>query len=695
QPPVFTKINPQPKRGSKLLKILVVVIILGAIATLAYGYSNKLWFFKRALYNTSKLASSIFAGVGNIKTSNYTLNIDVVSEPKDADAEPFKVELPTDQVKIDAYNKDLDTVRDLQSILMYLQAPYPTSLAKLETPQPINNPKITYSLVPGGKDFDLGANFETVEAREAAKKSVTGFFAGGDNSIFLNKDSGTYISIPDTLPQPQLASALNMGSYLSYIPVAFKLNATIDGKSAVNDTGSLNTDTHVTANTDLGDINVAVDVEIKKIADNFFVYVTKLPSFFIDITKLKNQWVKITPTDLSSGIGATFKSFSDVNSKSDAETKEKFKENINKILIAADKNQALISANEPVSEDINGTKAYRYDLEFNKDTLVSFYSDMTTALNDASTTPETIQSEKSALEYLKSPEFDKAFDYFRKNTTFSIWADANGTPIQVRYSVRVVPESKTSTPSTNQIKFTATLKLNDINSAINIDEPKDAMSVEDATIALSGITKEQYRFSKQLTNIRTLQSAIGTYKALTGTYPNTLADLMATRGDLKKKFGTPKIEPNIYVPSGTDEQKVLENIPVDVNSGAQYIYANKGTNYALSYQVALPKYVSGTVPSGIYTYKYETKGGTRIVMIVLDGNNTANATAVSEEADKQSLIDSDKDGLPDVLEDYIGTNKLKADTDKDGHGDKDELLSGSNPLGAGKLTGNMYSSGLY
>jgi len=47
--------------------------------------------------------------------------------------------------------------------------------------------------------------------------------------------------------------------------------------------------------------------------------------------------------------------------------------------------------------------------------------------------------------------------------------------------------------------------------------------------------------------------------------------------------------------------------------------------------------------------------------------------------------DGDGDGLSDLIEGALLTDPAKADTDGDGYGDKDEMLRGFNPLGAGNL----------
>ncbi len=70
------------------------------------------------------------------------------------------------------------------------------------------------------------------------------------------------------------------------------------------------------------------------------------------------------------------------------------------------------------------------------------------------------------------------------------------------------------------------------------------------------------------------------------------------------------------------------------------------------------------------------------------GITNANLEKIEIAHENLSGIDSDGDGLSDSIEDAIGTDKNKADTDDDGHNDKDELLAGHNPTKDGTININ-------
>lgn len=66
------------------------------------------------------------------------------------------------------------------------------------------------------------------------------------------------------------------------------------------------------------------------------------------------------------------------------------------------------------------------------------------------------------------------------------------------------------------------------------------------------------------------------------------------------------------------------------------------------------------------------------------GITNANLERIPIGLSTLSGIDSDKDGLPDIFEDAIKTDKNKADSDKDSYNDKTELENGYSPKGGGK-----------
>jgi hypothetical protein len=99
-------------------------------------------------------------------------------------------------------------------------------------------------------------------------------------------------------------------------------------------------------------------------------------------------------------------------------------------------------------------------------------------------------------------------------------------------------------------------------------------------------------------------------------------------------------------------------------------------NFTLSYTIKLPKFMDSLVNP------FEEKNN-KMVLKYVEGVNTANNKILSIEAEKNNIIDTDKDGLTDKFEVYIGTNKILKDTDKDGFTDLKEFKDGSNPLGPG------------
>jgi hypothetical protein len=82
--------------------------------------------------------------------------------------------------------------------------------------------------------------------------------------------------------------------------------------------------------------------------------------------------------------------------------------------------------------------------------------------------------------------------------------------------------------------------------------------------------------------------------------------------------------------------------------------------------------------------KMEIKLGTNPTLKDSNGDGVLDGVAVKNGSEAVS-DDSDGDGLKNIYERKIGTDAFKADTDGDGHGDGEEVNSGFNPCGEGKL----------
>ncbi len=684
QPPIY---KGSSKSHIRWIVVFLIIIVGGGVT---YAFQSGIISLGNTPYTKETLSSDIFKGIGKIRQSSYALHLTVASEPKEADAQPFSVAVPKNPALEEAYKRDQDRVRDLSTIATaietsyYKARTYPQSLSSLDQKTQTAAKNITYAPNADSTDYTLTVTLETTDATDSfvrMAKSNSGVKVTG-KTVTVSRAGGTYFYTSESTKPPALVSIFNLQSYLAYIPGNLKLDGTITGASQKTDDNKINSKVHIDGTVDLSDINMGMDAEFRKVADNYYVILNKFPSPIADLTKIKGKWIKITADEaLSYGgsyMGIVSQSGTDTVAKSKAEAAEQ----LSLFLKVADKDQVLTFVNSR-KDTVDGASLTRYELEFNKAAFPQFYQDLVNEFANKFPDRPILTLDQSTLDYLKSPEFDQAFEYFRKNTTLTLWSDADGIPIQLQYGLRMVPESKTGTPD-RQIRLTLTLTLKDVNKSINIEAPGDTMTIEDATIAMTGQTKEEYRFAKQLSAISTLTYALSDYKNLAGSYPTSLNDLKKTRKEISALNPTPS---KTLVFGYNDSSPVLKAVPVDIYTGAPFTYSKTATDYALVYTIELPAYKTGTTGSGVYTTDYGSYSSTvrKLVWRVVNGKNTATSKSTSQEATAQSQKDSDGDGVPDTLETYLGTSPSKKDTDGDGRTDSEELNAGTNPTGAGTL----------
>ncbi|MCC2631266.1 MAG: hypothetical protein K0S38_1075, partial [Candidatus Paceibacter sp.] len=403
-----------------------------------------------------------------------------------------------------------------------------------------------------------------------------------------------------------------------------------------------------------------------------------------NISTLKGKWIKIVPEDFAQyGLGLNYQSPDSMQKEFDKK-KELVAEQMKLLLELADKHHAIEISGNPVKESVNGVSAYRYDLTLNRKNIAAFYKDAATTFTEKYKNESPITLDPETLDFLNSASADAVFDYINKNTTFSVWADSNGIPVKFQVAMRVVPNGRRA--ATNQININVALNLIGVNKSVTIDTPKDAMTVEDAYMLMSGKTKDQITYEKQVQTISQIRYALQDYKSYTGAYPTSLNDLTKKRSEIKKSGTTNNDD---YFSSTYNEQPLLQVVPTDAFTKQPFGYSSDGKTFSLTYTMNLPPYQKGTSLYGMYNSlqipDFRTGVVSNLSLEYVNGTNTADPEYDSQEALAAAKKDSDGDKVSDIFEDYIGSNKNKKDTDGDSYSDYKEITGGTNPLGPGNL----------
>ncbi len=695
QPISQSPISNSPKKNVIfIISAIVVGIIL--VGGTAYAYFEKIGPFASPPYNQNNLIEGVVNGIKKIDSTTYNTVVKLESKDKEPDAEPFKAEVPENKEELAKYQRDYDRLKVVRLIYNDIYSyysrtkGYPVSLYAVSGLSDLNLSEYKYDLDSDGAGYSLTVHFETNAAVDEIKKTqIKNVKISSDKAVSFNEISaGGYYSFSGTPREPALVQLFSSSSEgLAFIPKEFSAVLTVGG---IADRNKKATDamTKLVFDGNFGDLQVSADVEFRKIDQKYFFIINKMPTLFFDISSIKKKWVKLTTKDLSdSGYGdfLGYTAFSDGNDES-KKKQESVRDQVIKIIQVANDTQVFDVVGKPDAEKVDGATAYRYDLKLNYSHIVDFYKNVTSEL-ESYKDDQIIKFDQSTLDSLESPISKQAFEYMNKNSTISIWANAKGVPVRYLYKLRFVPETAPNTTG-KEIIITFDTTLSRINKAPKVEEPKDSILFEDAMVMMRGITKEQYHFEQKSNAISNLQSAIKRYHSVALKYPDNLNQLLLKAEDVKASTTNNKLESTMYYIN--DTAPFLKSLPQDVT------YKNLGNDFEITYSVAIPKYDQTTRLSYLYYQeKYPKRDPTKPYsydeytynLKFVDGINTATKDSYSREAAKGDFVDYDHDKLSDMLENYIGTNPQKSDTDSDGRKDGDEFSSGSNPLGPGALKG--------
>ncbi len=454
-----------PHRGLTL-KLIGIILLVIIISGTGYAYWKKIGPFSNPPYTQDDLLSGLLEHIRLINTSSYSLSGALSTNPRDADAVPFTLQMTPDSKRIQQYKNDFQRATDMGNLLNELinnygagayVAPispgsshtetttvsYPSSLDKVATngssrfytviniKDPSGN-QYNYSVTGSGKNFKLSVTFETGEAINSTKKLIKSL--GDDKgttivgqTVTFTKDSSPNLGynfgyFQKEPPKPYFSQLQDMMAYApSEMNVSMSIAATAD-QTRSNADGKLNVD----ATGNFGDLSYKINADILKKDSVIYLRINNFPSLFgFPPESMRKKWAKIdTSTVASSTSSQDYLSSPNISTYA-SKAEEEYKKNrddlmdlLQKFVTAADKTHLIAFKNKPTSDKVDGRTLYRYELEINKGAIAPFYPQIASDIDQKSSYADMF-SDPGITDYLQGDEIRQIFDYFNKNISGS------------------------------------------------------------------------------------------------------------------------------------------------------------------------------------------------------------------------------------------------------------------------------------
>jgi len=530
QPANFTYEVPKKNTGKKILIGVATLIILGVSGFMAYAYVVKVSIFQKPPYTEENFLSSVIGKLGNIKQVSYKATASLKVNDREVDAKPFIILNSNYNELVADYQDDYTRAQDVQLLMgeilpkgncKYLNSKYtcttppvsefPKSLDEINksilnskksdsssfgtfhVADPLGKP-YEYKQTENGKNFEFKVTFATREAIRVIKRSSNYTSTSTPISglkVTFTKDSPTYFYLSQQPPKP-LIEALSEAS--RYLPAELSAEISMSATTEVMETdkpASFKANTSFTG--DFGDLRILFDADILRSGEFFYFRISKIPSLFgLSLANLKGKWVEVplnaTTTTGSYG-GPVYDPVTSIAKglpNYEKQYREKRKESaeiFKKVLQIADEKKFLTFKDKPVQVNLGDRNLYRYNLEFNRESILPFYRELSIMFAEEKNKDYrlSIFDDPGMLEYLESAEFKEIFAYYEANTSMTLWIDKEGYPAQFEYRIRLVPPETATQLKDKQGDIILLLNLNDINEPVNIEKPADAISLEQAT----------------------------------------------------------------------------------------------------------------------------------------------------------------------------------------------------------------------
>ena len=658
QPASVIRVEP---RKNNLLKYLiaggaVIFVLVGAGA--AFAFRQQLM---ALLPGQNKAAEAdLFSGLADkltsIHSSVYAISMKVETQPREASTTPLTTSFPEFEKARLPYTRDNERFSDIQTIQsmlrnsFYTHHVYLSQLSQLRnavteqgnltysgnvtTTDPLTGQAFGYKTTKNGQDYELTFTLETDEAVKSMKQNSYGYgtttlVVNGKTITMGSRDYVGYVSMP---PEPWFVTYFgsDSGMMMSFLPTDMSVTLSASGTTESKNVGDVATDAKLNLGADVrfGDFSASVAAAFLKKAETYYLDVVKFPSLFMDLTPIKNKWVQFTLDDIGTGY-----SFVDPETIEDLPKKQQDYLSQAKLLYVAAQQGGVIQVTKivPDPKDEQHKGLVGYSVRVVREKVADYYKNMADQLEQKYPDDTLFKFDQTTYDYLKGDGFTQLFTYLGNNTSFDIWLDlATGYPAEFVTSFRYIPPDSVLKLKDTQFVLTLTLGLSDINDPKAVEAPSPTISLDDAQMLMSNMPKDAYLYQKQLMNVRTLRSALDTYKRYAGKYPDRLEDLVITYKDVMKM--NPNGSSTAY---GSDSSmadyygstKLIRAIPKDVytKQAFPYVHSSGGYDYALTYTIELPASSSTASPYDSY---YESVDR---VAKPMNGKNTATSDYLSNE----------------------------------------------------------------
>lgn len=504
------------KMALYLILILLIIVLLGGTV---YAYVQKLWPFVATSYTEDNFSSSLLAKITQIESATYELSgaLDVVD--RDVDATPFTLKVSNQDELKKKYFYDGERFNDFKTIinalnddakyyLSYASKPNPPKVYfanslkelkdkisvktynnKIKLIDPETNNEYLYKTTEDGKNFELIITFSTDSAINAIKKSygykATTTIIEGKKVTFTRDSGSMYVYFSGEPDKPIIES---LGEYMSMLSPDINAKLSLGATSEFKKESSAQWNFNFNAEGSFGDLSYKINADALRKDNNYYLKVNNVPSFFLfaGLSEIKGKWVVLPSkaTSSTSTISSTPFSFvQDGISKSEDNLKknrESFAKLIKLIVKTSDEEKLFVFKNKPKTESVDGRTLTKYELTIRKEKIIPFYTRIQTEImNDPELKEYSDIVDQGYIDYLKSDEFSQVFDYVEANNKLTFWADSTGFPAMFENVIRVVPPDTAEQLKGKQINLTFKLKIEGINKPVDIQVPKDTISLDE------------------------------------------------------------------------------------------------------------------------------------------------------------------------------------------------------------------------